>query len=116
MKAYESVDEYIASFPKNVQKILQKIRNTIKVAAPNATEKISYGIPTYWQGKNIVHFGAYASHIGLYPGSGAIVEFKDKLKNYETSKGTIRLPLDRPIPYGLIELITLYGVAKYSTS
>ncbi len=114
MKAYKSVDEYIGNFPKDVQEILEKVRHTIRAVTPEATEKISYGIPTYWHGKNLVHFGAYPSHIGLYPGSGAIVEFQDKLKNYETSKGTIRLPLNKPIPYDLIENITLYCVAKSS--
>ena len=112
MQSYKDVDEYIANFPPKTQEILQKIRQTIRTALPEATEKISYGIPTYWQGRNVVHFGGYDMHIGFYPGSKAIVEFAEELKAYETSKGTVRFPLDKPVPYELIEKITLYTIGS----
>jgi len=112
MKTYKNIDEYISNFPTSTQEILKKIRSTIQKVAPEATEKISYGIPTFWQGKNVVHFAAYEGHIGFYPGAQPIVEFADKLKEYDTSKGTVRFPLDKPIPYDLIEEITLYCVNR----
>jgi len=110
MKVYKNIDEYIADFPEETQVILEKIRSIIKKVAPNATEKISYGIPTFWQGRNVIHFAAYDSHIGFYPGSEPIAVFADKLKDHQVSKGTIRFPLDKPIPYELIETITKYCI------
>ncbi len=110
----KTIDQFIANYPKNVQDILQKIRQTIHAAVPEAKEKISYGIPTFTlNDKNLVHFSAYEHHIGFYPGAGAIVTFKDDLEAYETSKGTVQLSLDRPIPYNLIKKITLYRVAQH---
>mgnify|MGYP002365984103 FL=1 len=106
-----TIDGYIELYPKNVQQILKKIRKTIQAAAPDAKEKISYGIPTFTLNGNLVHFGAYPKHIGFYPGAQAIVDFKDKLKPYNTSKGTVQFQLDQPIPYDLIEEITRYRVA-----
>ncbi len=103
-----TIDQCIATYPKDVQAILQKIRSTIHNAAPKATEKISYGIPTFALNGNLVHFAAYKTHVGFYPGPGGIEAFKDELKAYDTSKGTIRFPLDKPVPYDLIEKITLY--------
>jgi len=109
MKTFKNVDDYISNFPKETQIILEKIRSTIIEVLPEAEERISYGIPTYTMPVgNIVHFGGYPKHIGVYPGSGAITNFADQLKDYETSKGTIRFPLDEPIPYDLIEKITRY--------
>lgn len=107
MNKYKSVDEYIANYPMQTQIVLEKVRDTIVKVLPNATERISYGIPTYTlPAGNVVHFGGYPKHVGLYPGSGAIIDFADQLKKYETSKGAIRFPLDKPIPYDLIEKIT----------
>jgi uncharacterized protein YdhG (YjbR/CyaY superfamily) len=107
MKEYKNADEYIAQFPAKTQELLQKVRQVILNALPTATEKISYGIPTFVvNGKNIVHVGAYDSHIGFYPGSYGVEHFADKLTGYKTSKGTIQFPLDRPIPYDLISEIT----------
>jgi len=108
MNSYKNVDEYIANFPSSTQDILQKVRGIIRKSLPDATEKISYGIPTYWRGRNLVHFGGYDKHISLYPGSVGVEAFANDLKDYETSKGTIKFPLDKPIPYDLIETITLY--------
>ncbi len=104
----KTIDEFIANYTENVQEILQKIRETIHGVVPEAQEKISYGIPTYYSNGNLVHFSAYKHHIGFYPGSGAIKAFKDDLKPYKTSKGTIQFPLDQPIPYDLIKKITKY--------
>ncbi len=108
MQPYKTVDEYIANFPSDVQEKLQKIRAAIREVLPEATEKISYGIPTYWQGKNVVHFGGAENHIGFYPGSVGVAAFLSELKDYDTSKGTIRFPLDKPVPYDLIQKITKY--------
>lgn len=107
-----SIDEFINKFPKTTQQLLQKIRKTIHTAAPEAQEKISYGIPTFTLHGNLVHFSAYEHHIGFYPGADGIRQFSDQLKNYETSKGTIRFPFDQPIPYALIAEITKFRVAQ----
>jgi uncharacterized protein YdhG (YjbR/CyaY superfamily) len=88
---YETIDQYIANFPPEIQAVLQEVRKTIKKAAPEASEKISYGIPTFFLKGNLVHFGGFKTHIGFYPGPGAIVQFKDELSAYEQSKGAIRL-------------------------
>ena len=112
MQSYKNIDEYIANFPPDVQKNLQKIRSVIQKAAPKATEKISYGIPTFTYHGNLVHFAAYDGHYALYPGAAPISDLQDELKGYETSKGTIRFPIDKPIPFDLIEKITLYCVER----
>lgn len=106
----KTVDEFISKYPDDIQIILEKIRETIKEVAPEAKEKISYGIPTFTlNGKNLVHFSAYVKHIGFYPGSAAIKDFQKDLTVYKTSKGTIQFPLDKPIPYDLIQKITDVG-------
>lgn len=110
-----TVDEFIAGFPRGTQIILEKIRQTIHQAAPEAKEKISYGIPTFTLSGNLVHFSAYEHHIGFYPGAGAIVAFADDLKAYKTSKGTVQFPLDQPIPYDLIGKITQFRVMQNQT-
>ena len=107
-----TIDEYIADFPRDVQPLLEKVRAAIRKAAPNAVEKISYQMPTFWQEGNLIHFAGYNHHIGLYPGSRPIEQFKDELSKYETSKGTVRLPLDKPIPVGLITKITKFCVKR----
>lgn len=106
----KEIDQYIKNFPKEIQSLLKKIRETITKAAPNAEEKMSYGMPTYFQKKNIVHFAAYKNHIGLYPSPKPIVAFKDELVNFKTSKGAIQFPLDKPIPYNLIKEIVKFQV------
>jgi uncharacterized protein YdhG (YjbR/CyaY superfamily) len=102
----KTIDQYIARYPKDVQAKLEKIRLTIHKAAPEAQEKISYGLATFTYHGNLVHFGAYDTHIGFYPGSIGVSMFKDELKDYDTSTGTIRFPLDKPVPYDLIKKIT----------
>ena len=101
----KSVDKYIAGFPPKVRKILQDVRAAVRAAAPDAVEKISYGMPTFWQGRILVHFAAHAGHLGFYPGPQAIVEFADRLAGYATSRGAIRFPFDRPVPLALVKKI-----------
>ncbi len=101
----EDIDSYIAQFPTDVRILLEQIRATIRQAAPDASEKIGYGIPTFTLHGNLIHFAACKNHIGLYPGPDTIEKFSDELAEYETSKGTIRFPLDTPMPLELIERI-----------
>ena len=110
--APQNIDEYIAGWPKDVQKTLQKIRMTIRKAAPAAEEAISYQMPTFKLNGNLIHFAAYKNHIGLYPAPRAIEKFKEQLKRYEGGKGTIRLQLDEPIPYDLISKIVKFRVKE----
>ena len=105
-KAAKNIDEYIADFPKETQAAMEKVRAAIKKAAPNAEEAIKYQIPTFVLNGNLIHFGGYKNHIGLYPGSKPVEEFKDQLSGYKLSKGTVQLPLDKPMPVGLIGKIT----------
>lgn len=113
MKNYKDIDEYLENFAAPTQKILQDIRQTIKKAAPDTTEAIKYGIPTFQlNGKNLVHFAAYEHHIGFYPGARAIPEFEQDLKSYNTSKGTIQFPIDKPIPLDLVTKITKFCVEQ----
>ena len=109
-----TIDEYITNQPTEVQPLLRKIRETIRCAAPEATEKISYQMPTFWKGKNLIHFAAFKKHISIFPGGEATAVFADKLIGYKTSKGTIQLPLDKPIPYDLIAEITVWRVTVES--
>lgn len=109
-----TIDDYIKRYPEKVQAILQKIRITISETAPDATEKISYGIPTFHLFGNLIHFGAYEKFISLYPGAAPVKQFAKDLETYgyETSKGTIRFPVDKPIPYDLIRKITKVCVER----
>jgi len=105
----KSVDEYILTFPKEVQLQLEKIRNIILKSAPNAVESISYGMPAYkTNGKPLVYFAAYKKHIGLYATPSAHTEFSEELSKYKQGKGSVQFPLDNPIPFDLIERIVLY--------
>ena len=112
MKQVKNIEEYIADFPEDVQERLQKVRETIRKAAPDTQEAIKYGIPTFVKNGNVIHFGGYQNHIGLYPGSKAIEEFADELSRYEVSKGTVRFPLNKPLPLGLITKITRFCVKR----
>ena len=111
-KKAKNIDDYIGDFPPDVQLMLEKVRTAIRKAAPKAEEAIKYQMPTFVLNGNLIHFAGYKNHIGLYPGSKPIEEFKDELSRYETSKGTIRLPLDKPIPVGLISKITKFCVQR----
>jgi uncharacterized protein YdhG (YjbR/CyaY superfamily) len=105
---FNSIDEYIATFPKDVQKILQQVRETIHTAAPDATEKISYQMPTFYLDGNLVHFAAFKNHIGFYPAPQGIEAFKEELSKYEGAKGSVQFPLDQPMPLKLITRIVQY--------
>ena len=107
---FTSIDEYIATFPEDIQKILEELRATIKAAAPEATEKISYQMPTFYLKGNLVHFAAYKHHIGFYPAPRGIEAFKDELARYEGSKGAIRFPIGEPLPLDLISRIVKFRV------
>ncbi|HHX43813.1 MAG TPA: hypothetical protein GX714_07505 [Chloroflexi bacterium] len=107
-----SVEAYIAGFPEEIQAILQRVRATIKEAAPDAQEAIKYGLPTMVLHGNLVHFGAFRDHIGFYPTPSGIEAFRDELRPYRLRKGTVQFPLDEPIPYDLIRRITRYRVQE----
>jgi uncharacterized protein YdhG (YjbR/CyaY superfamily) len=110
--APKDIDEYIAGFPEDVQEILQKIRMTIRKAAPEAEETIKYRMPTFTLNGNLVHFAAFKHHIGLYPVPRAIETFKEELSSYKGAKGSVQFPLDEPIPYDLISRIVEFRVAN----
>ncbi len=97
-----TIDAYIASQPENVQSLLNQVRNTLRSVLPDAEERISWSMPTYWKKQNIIHFAAFKNHIGIYPGEKAIVHFADKLREYKTSKGTLQLPYSKPLPLELV--------------
>ena len=111
---YTTIDEYISTFPADVQAILQKVRETIRKAAPEATEAISYQMPTFKLNGNLVHFAAFKSHIGFYPIPSGIEKFKKELAPYPQGKGSVQFPLDRPIPYALITKIVKFRVKENS--
>jgi uncharacterized protein YdhG (YjbR/CyaY superfamily) len=106
----QTIDEYIAGFPVEIQEKLQKIRETIRNAAPDAQEKISYQMPTFFQEGNLVHFAAFKNHIGFYPTPVGIEEFNEELSVYKGGKGSVQFPLDQPIPYDLISRIVAFRV------
>lgn len=107
-----TIDDYIAQFPPDIQAILQRIRQTIHQAAPEATEKISYQMPTFYLHGNLVHFAAFTRHIGFYPTPTGIEEFAQDLAPYKGAKGSVQFPLDQPIPYDLMRRITLFRVKE----
>lgn len=107
-----TIDEYIAGFSPDVQAILQKIRETIQDAAPEATEAIKYQMPTFVLNGNLVHFGAFKHHIGFYPVPSGIEKFKKELSKYKGAKGSVQFPLDEPMPYALIGRIVKFRVKE----
>jgi len=108
----QTIDEYIAGFPKDIQAILQKIRLTIRNAAPEAQETISYRMPTFTLAGNLVHFAAFQHHIGFYPVPTGIEAFKEELSRYEGGKGSVQFPLGKPIPFDLIGRIVKFRVSE----
>ena len=112
MAAPKTIDEYIAGFPDEVQVILRKIRTTIRKAAPIAEESIKYGVPTYVQNGNLVHFAAFRNHIGFYPTPSAIEKFRKELSRWKSAKGSVQFPLDEPMPYALITKIVKFRVKE----
>jgi uncharacterized protein YdhG (YjbR/CyaY superfamily) len=108
----EEMDEYIAGFPPDVQEILEEVRATIRDAAPDAEETISYQIPTFRLEGNLVHFAAFKKHIGFYPAPSGIDEFKDDLSGFKGGKGSVQFPLDKPMPLDLIRRIVEFRVKE----
>lgn len=107
-----NIDAYISAFPEVIQTLLESVRQTIRKAAPEAEETISYQIPTFKLHGNLVHFAAFKKHIGFYPTSSGIRIFQDELADYEISKGTIRFPFDKPLPLDLIDKIVRFRVKE----
>ncbi len=108
----ELVDKYIAGFPKATQLLLNKMRNTIKKAAPNAEETIGYGIPTFKLNGNLVHYAGYENHIGFYPGAAGIASFREEISKYKNAKGSVQFPIDKPLPLALVTIITKFRVQE----
>ncbi|TGN20524.1 iron chaperone [Leptospira idonii] len=108
----QTIDEYISGFPKDVQKMLQQLRETIRKAAPKAEEKISYGMPAFALKRNLVYFAANKKHIGFYPTSGPITQFESSLTRYKYSKGTIQFPFGEPLPLALITKMVKFRVKE----
>jgi uncharacterized protein YdhG (YjbR/CyaY superfamily) len=111
-KIPSDIDEYIAQFPEDTRRKLSELRELIRKLAPDAIEKISYGIPTYYLKGNLVHFAGYEKHIGFYPSSSGIDEFKDRLSGYKTSKGTVQFPIDDEIPCELVEDMVRFRIKE----
>lgn len=111
-KEYKTVDEYIAAFPKNVQTVLEELRQVVRDSAPEAEEGISYQMPVFKLKGNLVYFAAFKNHIGFYPTSSAIEAFKEKLSSYEVSKGTVRFPINEPIPFDLVKEMVRFRVKE----
>jgi uncharacterized protein YdhG (YjbR/CyaY superfamily) len=109
---FRTIDEYIATFPDDVQALLQAVRATIHAAAPDAVELISYGMPAFAQEGNLVYFAALKNHIGLYPTSSGIAAFQQEISAYESSKGAVKFPKDQPMPLDLITKIVQYRVTE----
>jgi len=113
MKKPADIDGYIAGFPEEIRVILNKLRETIRKAAPGAGEGINYGIPAYrLNGKEVVYFAAFKNHIGIYPAPRGVDEFKKELAEYKGGKGTVQFPLDKPLPLRLISRIVIYRVKE----
>ena len=111
--APRNIDEYIAGFPEEVQALLEKLRMTIREAAPDAEEAIKYRMPTFTLNGNLVHFAAFKKHIGFYPAPRGIEEFKDELSVYKGAKGSVQFPLGEPIPFELVGRIVKFRVRNH---
>ncbi|MBK6731999.1 MAG: DUF1801 domain-containing protein [Bacteroidetes bacterium] len=112
MQTFSNISEYISQFPVTTQEKLQEIYTVIKQSAPKATEKISYGMPTFYLQSNLVHFAAYKNHIGFYPAPSGLDAFKEEIEKYKHSKGAVQFPLDKPLPKKLIERIVKYRMQE----
>lgn len=109
---FSTIDEYIASFPDEIQKKLHDLRETIRSCAPGASEKISYQMPTFFLHGNLIHFAAYKNHIGLYPTPNGIQAFSKELSIYASGKGSVQFPLDKPLPLELVKKIVKFRVEE----
>jgi uncharacterized protein YdhG (YjbR/CyaY superfamily) len=108
----ETIDDYIAAFPPKIRTRLNAMRRTIRKHAPEATEKISYRIPTFYLNGNLVHFAAFEHHVGFYPGAAGIAKFRDALSKYESGKGSVQFPHDEPLPLALVAEIVDFRVEQ----
>lgn len=111
-RQFKTMDEYINTFPEDVQRILNELRQTIKEAAPEAEETINYQIPTFSLNGNLVHFAAFENHIGFYPTPSGMEAFKKELSSYKGAKGSVQFPIDQPLPLPLIRRIVEYRVKE----
>ena len=109
---FETIDEYVSTFPEEVQEILEELREAVRESAPDAEETISYQIPTFKLKGNLVHFAAFKNHIGFYPTPSAINEFKEELSEYETAKGSVKFPIKKPLPIDLIKKMVEFRVKE----
>ena len=110
--AINNVDDYIAGFPKETQKLILQLRATIRKAAPGAEEGISYLMPAYKYHGVLVYFAAYQNHIGFYPGAGGIENFKKEIAVYKSAKGSVQFPLDKPLPLQLVTKIVTFRIKQ----
>ena len=108
----QNIDEYIAAQDESIQPRLNDIRSVLRAALPEAEERISWSMPTYWKGRNIIHFAASKKHLGIYPGDEAVAEFDEELADYDISKGTIKIPYDKELPIELIKRIAEWCYGK----
>lgn len=108
----QTIDEYIATFPAATQVLLNQIRNIIREAAPEATEKISYQMPTFFLAGNLVHFAGYSKHIGFYPAASGIAAFSEEISIYKNGKGSVQFPINLPLPSDLIQRIVRFRVKE----
>lgn len=111
-KQTTTIDDYINQYPEDVRVVLEELRHVIKEEAPDATEKISYQMPTFYLNGNLVHFAVQKNHIGFYPAPSGVAAFKEELTDYKTSKGAIQFPLTKPIPYELVRRIVRFRVEE----
>ena len=111
-KSITTIEGYIAGYPEEIRLILEELRQVIKEEAPDATEKISYQMPTFYLNGNLVHFAAQKNHIGFYPAPSGVAAFKEELTDYKTSKGSIQFPLTKPIPYEIVRKIVRFRVEE----
>lgn len=109
----QTVDEYIRSQDERVRPRLEEVRTVLRAAIPDAQERISWSMPTYWKGRNLIHFAASKKHIGIYPGGEATTVFAGELAGFDVSKGTIRLPYDKELPVELLEQIARWCYREY---
>lgn len=114
-KKAKNIDGYIASFPEDVQRLLQTLRKTIHAEVPAATEAITYDIPTFkLHGRNLVHFAAFKNHIGFYPAPTSVKEFEQDLAAYKTGRGSVRFPFGQPLPLPLIRRMVQYELGRHA--
>ncbi len=111
-RGFSSIDEYIATFPEDRQALLEAVRATIKAAAPDAVEIISYGMPAFAQNGNLAYFSGLKDHIGFYPTPSGIEAFQEELSKYRTTKGAVNFPVDKPLPLELIGKVVRFRVAE----